>query len=467
MSALIRFGTQPRIASLENAAMGDALSRAPRVSGFAAGSVVAHRGGALTANENSLSAFRGELAAGSRMLETDVLLTSDGVPVLMHDTNTSRTTGINKAVSAYTSAEWNTTQLNPALTLGESTSYLPEKLPTLAEFFDLCKNRAVMTVEAKADAAVPVIIQYAQAAGVARSALVIMSFNLPALAPVPASGYEALWLVSNLDAVNMTTVKAAGVRYIGYGNDTAASGAKIAEARALGIDCFRWTINRRSTWATAQNNGAAAAITDDPEYLRAGRQICSKDEFASRRWMPGMFPSYGSSRGVFFDDGSWGHTEAGDVQSYLGSLMGWACPLPAAHSIVVDLRFDSVANNSRWGGIFTGSDNDHVYTDSVSDLAEGYHCLCRQGGLLQIYKKITGSGPVLLQGFQSTTPFPVGTGAYTTVRVDVTPSAVTLTRLDTGELVSTTDTQFRGGYFHLGRNGAAVRWRNLSVTKVN
>lgn len=47
--------------------------------------VLAHRGLALTAPENSLSAFRDALQAGATHLETDARVTADGVAVLVHD----------------------------------------------------------------------------------------------------------------------------------------------------------------------------------------------------------------------------------------------------------------------------------------------------------------------------------------------------------------------------------------------
>jgi glycerophosphoryl diester phosphodiesterase len=47
--------------------------------------VLAHRGFALRAPENSLSAFRDALQAGATHLETDVRATADGIAVLAHD----------------------------------------------------------------------------------------------------------------------------------------------------------------------------------------------------------------------------------------------------------------------------------------------------------------------------------------------------------------------------------------------
>lgn len=47
--------------------------------------ILAHRGLALTAPQNSVDAFRAALEAGATHLETDVRATSDGAAVLVHD----------------------------------------------------------------------------------------------------------------------------------------------------------------------------------------------------------------------------------------------------------------------------------------------------------------------------------------------------------------------------------------------
>ncbi len=54
--------------------------------------VIAHRGGALIGNENSISAFENGIAAGADMVELDLHLTSDGRLVVCHDETLDRTT---------------------------------------------------------------------------------------------------------------------------------------------------------------------------------------------------------------------------------------------------------------------------------------------------------------------------------------------------------------------------------------
>jgi glycerophosphoryl diester phosphodiesterase len=54
--------------------------------------VVAHRGASSTHPENTLESFEAALSAGAQMVELDVRLTADGVPVVLHDPDVSRTT---------------------------------------------------------------------------------------------------------------------------------------------------------------------------------------------------------------------------------------------------------------------------------------------------------------------------------------------------------------------------------------
>jgi glycerophosphoryl diester phosphodiesterase len=62
--------------------------------------LIAHRGAAGTHPENTLVSFRAATAAGAEMLELDLWLAADGVPVVIHDGTCRRTTGRDAPVSA-------------------------------------------------------------------------------------------------------------------------------------------------------------------------------------------------------------------------------------------------------------------------------------------------------------------------------------------------------------------------------
>src|SRR5437016_11481927 len=64
--------------------------------------IVGHRGAAGVAPENTLPSFEAAWAAGVGWVETDVHLTRDGVPILLHDATLDRTTTGHGPVSAVT-----------------------------------------------------------------------------------------------------------------------------------------------------------------------------------------------------------------------------------------------------------------------------------------------------------------------------------------------------------------------------
>ncbi len=66
---------------------------------------IAHRGGSLEAEENTLPAFARAVALGYGHVETDVHLTADGEVVIHHDASLLRMTGDPRAIAALTWAE--------------------------------------------------------------------------------------------------------------------------------------------------------------------------------------------------------------------------------------------------------------------------------------------------------------------------------------------------------------------------
>jgi glycerophosphoryl diester phosphodiesterase len=73
--------------------------------------VLAHRGLALEAPENTLLAFVAAIGIGVTHVETDVHATSDGVAVVSHDPGLDRVAGIDRPVAAFTMQELRGTPL--------------------------------------------------------------------------------------------------------------------------------------------------------------------------------------------------------------------------------------------------------------------------------------------------------------------------------------------------------------------
>lgn len=67
--------------------------------------IIAHRGASKYAPENTMPAFEKAMEAGADGIETDVQLTRDGIPILIHDEKLHRTTNGKGFVQDYTFAE--------------------------------------------------------------------------------------------------------------------------------------------------------------------------------------------------------------------------------------------------------------------------------------------------------------------------------------------------------------------------
>ena len=107
--------------------------------------VMAHRGGALEAPENSWDAFRHAVdGLGYRYLETDVRVTADGQVVTFHDATLDRTTNLTGPLSARSAAELSTAQIkgpNGLISVG---------VPLLADVLRTWPNLRV-NLDAKSD----------------------------------------------------------------------------------------------------------------------------------------------------------------------------------------------------------------------------------------------------------------------------------------------------------------------------
>lgn len=108
--------------------------------------VVGHRGAAGLAPENTLASFRKAYALGVRLVETDVQLTADGVPILFHDDRLDRLTSARGPVRERAWSELRDLPVMPGSFHGE---YAEARIPTLEQLLREMPGDTVFVVELK------------------------------------------------------------------------------------------------------------------------------------------------------------------------------------------------------------------------------------------------------------------------------------------------------------------------------
>src|SRR6266498_4252060 len=103
--------------------------------------VVAHRGASSTRPENTIPSFEEAIRLGAIIVEFDVRLSRDGVPVVIHDPAVDRTTGGTGLVHQLSAAALSS--------LNAGTEAEPTPVPTLAEVLGCVSGRAAIAVEIK------------------------------------------------------------------------------------------------------------------------------------------------------------------------------------------------------------------------------------------------------------------------------------------------------------------------------
>ena len=107
--------------------------------------VVAHRGYRGSYPENTLVAFEAAIGVNADMIELDVSLTRDRIPVVIHDNTLDRTTNGSGPVSEHTLAELKELDAGSWF----SAKFSGEVIPTLEELLMSVKGRITVNIEIK------------------------------------------------------------------------------------------------------------------------------------------------------------------------------------------------------------------------------------------------------------------------------------------------------------------------------
>lgn len=242
------------------------------LSGAAVG-IISHRGAAAIAPENTLSAFRLAIEQGVDFIETDVRLTADGTPVLMHDPELDRTTNGTGPLATHTIEQLR------ALDAGSwfDPAFAGEPVPTLAEFVELlvpAPTRAFVELKGEwSPEQVAAVVDLMRWHGLGMR-VVFESFEVPTLELLRAHAPEfaTMLLTRELSDEMLATAVALGASAIGAREQLFVESPEfVARIRDAGIGAMAYTLNTAEQWDRAATLGIDFIITDDPVALAAWR----------------------------------------------------------------------------------------------------------------------------------------------------------------------------------------------------
>jgi len=251
--------------------------------------IQAHRGGSVvngkpTYPENTMPAFRHSAGKGF-VLEMDVKLTEDRVPVVVHDATLDRTTDCDGQVDAKTVKQLRRCRVDILGTEGNSIHIGPHdpraaRIPTLAHVLEFIKHeRAAANIEIKnvptdpdfdaTDRFATTVSKAIRLSRVPQSQLIVQSFWPPNLRVAQALLPHAELSFLTLSAANtggVTYASANGIQWVSP--QWPVDAAYIAHAHSAGREIVPYTIDTKGDMAAAAANGVDAIITNDPTRAR-------------------------------------------------------------------------------------------------------------------------------------------------------------------------------------------------------
>jgi len=169
--------------------------------------LIAHRGDAYRYPENTLPAINAAVQAGAKYVEFDVQLTANRIPVLLHDADLKRTTGVEGCIHDLTDHELKKLSAHEPQRLGER--FAPTAIPSLSQ---ACQALAVtpavtcfieLKEESIAAFGVGVVVDAVLSVLTCQPAperFVLISFNLDTLLAARHAGWQNVgWVLRTWD----------------------------------------------------------------------------------------------------------------------------------------------------------------------------------------------------------------------------------------------------------------------------
>ncbi len=237
--------------------------------------IIGHRGASAYYPENTLSAFIAAYEMGAEMVELDILLTKDGVPVVIHDETLDRTTNGKGKVADFSLEELK--KLDAGLWFGEA--HQGEPIPTLEEVLQFAKGKIALNIEIKTEAVTDTLKN-----GVEEKALnLVKKYGMQDYVLFSSFDYRAIAHLRELD-VDISTA----LLYERSQSGSSLPSELVASYQANAFNCSRrqfskkwandtkeqeipvfiYTVNKEKNMKKMINRGASGIFSDKPDLLK-------------------------------------------------------------------------------------------------------------------------------------------------------------------------------------------------------
>ncbi|MGL4512507.1 MAG: glycerophosphodiester phosphodiesterase family protein [Lacipirellulaceae bacterium] len=222
--------------------------------------VIGHRGAPRAAPENTLAAIRAAIEGGADYVEVDVQESADGEVIVFHDSDFMKAAGLGLKV-------WDATREDlAAIDVGarRGERFRGERVPTLAQVLDLCRDRVGVLVELKyyghdidLERRVVDVVERAGAA------LDTMFMSLRREGVAKLKGLRPHWRVGLLMSVAVGDQRGLKADFLAVNASFVTRGV-LRSARRSGREVYAWTVNDPLTISSIVGRGIDGVITDEP-----------------------------------------------------------------------------------------------------------------------------------------------------------------------------------------------------------
>ncbi len=226
--------------------------------------IVAHRGAAGKAPENTLTSVRQAIRDGADWVEIDVQESADNHVVVIHDSDFMKLAGVDLKVWDGSLAQIGDIDVGSWF----SPAFAAERVPTLREVLEAVRGKSRVVIELKyygydKDLERRVVQTVEEADMV--SAVAVMSLEYRAIQKIRALRPD--WTIGLLSAAAVGDLTRLDADFLAVNMGMATPGF-VRKARAAGKQVFVWTVNDPVSMSRAMSIGVDGIITDEPAMAR-------------------------------------------------------------------------------------------------------------------------------------------------------------------------------------------------------